>query len=305
MAYQYPAPAPTVNGDFITASRFLNSSPLVARQLRTLSQQRLVALTILTGRVSTTSGSVQMETNEGIYADRSVEVVSPGAEYPLTTISTGPIQQVSTQKWGEDTRYTDEAVSRGAMPVVQRGFVKLINSAAKNIDSIALSLVTSQVTQTQGVAGTGNWTGTSPTILRDIMNAKATISALNQGYDPNVLLVNDATWAAIASDSTLINAMRRENQSNVVYSGELNVLAGLQILPTPNLPTGGAWMLDSNMLGGLITEQLGGGYQTAGDLLEAKSMREEQNDQWRVRIRSVFAPYVIEPNAAIKIANGI
>ena len=305
MPYMYPPSAPTVSGDFVTASRFLNSTPLVARRLRTLAEQRLISLSILTGRVGTTSGSVQFETSEGIFADRPVEVVAPGAEYPLTTVSTGPIQQVSTQKWGEDTRFTDEAVSRYNMPVVERGLLKLVNTAAKNIDTLSLSLIATTVTQTQGTAGTLNWTAASPTILRDIMTAKATIAALNMGYDPDTLIVNDATWAAIASDPTLINAMQRESTANAVYSGQLNVLAGVRILPTPNLPSAGAWLVDSKMLGGLVTENIGGGYQSAGELLETKSMREDENDQWRVRVRSVFAPYIIEPNAGIKIANGI
>lgn len=307
MPYTFPPAAPTVSGDNVTASRFLNSTPLVARRLRTIAEQRFVSLSVLTGRVSTTSGSVQMETSEGLYADRSVEVVSPGAEYPLTTVTSGPIQQVSTNKWGQDTVITDEAIARYAMPNVDKALNKLVNTAAKNIDGISLSLIASSVTQTQGTAGTLNWTatGAAPNILRDLMNAKATLMGLNQGYDPDVLLVNDATWAAVASDTSLQAAMAREAQSNPVYTGQMNILAGVRIVATPNLPTAGGWLIDSSQFGGLVTESIGGGYQSAGDLLETKSLREDQKDRYRVRVRSLFAPYVVEPNAAIKIANAI
>jgi hypothetical protein len=308
MPYTYPPAAPTVSGDFVTASRFLNATPLVARRLRTLAEQRFVSLRVLTGRASTTSGSLQLEQSENMYADRPVEVVSPGGEYPLTTLSTGPIQQVSTQKWGEDTEFYDEALSRmGGMGSVERGLTKMVNSAAKNIDGIGLSLIASTVTQTQGTGGTLNWTatGTPPTILRDILTAKATLAALNQGYDPDVLLINDATWAAVASDPTLINSLRRENPSNPVYSGDLVNLAGVDILPTPNLPAAGGWLIDSKAFGGMVVENLGGSYQSAGELLETKSMRKDDVDGWRVRVRSVFAPYIVEPNAAIKINNAI
>lgn len=306
MPYIYPPVAPTISGDYVTTSRFLNSTPLVARRLRTLAEQRFVSTSILTARTSTTSGSMQYETSEGIYADRAVEVIAPGSEYPLTTLATGPIQQVSTQKWGQDTIFTDEAVSRYNMPVVAKGMTKLVNTAAKNIDGLCLSLIASTVSQVQGTAGTKNWSDPSvATILRDIMTAKATLQALNQGYDPNVLLVNDLTWAAIASDSTLINTMRRENSANVVYTGEMTTIAGVTILPTPNLPSAGGWLVDTSMLGGIVSETLGGGYQSAGELLESKSIREDKKDQWRVRVRATFAPYIIEPNAAIKIANAI
>ncbi len=304
MPYLYPPAAPTISGDYITVSQFLNDTPVVNYELSLLARQRFVALSVLTGRQTTTSGSLQVQGAEGIYADRAVEVVAPGAEYPLTTLTTGPLSQVSTQKWGEDTLITDEAVSREKFPVVQRAMTKLVNTAAKNIDGLALSLIASAVTQTQGVAGTGNWTGASPTILRDILNAKATLYGLNRGYEPDVLLVNDATWAAVASDSTLINTLQRETTSNAVYSGQLTSLAGVRILPTPNLPAAGAWLIDSSMLGGLVTEQLGGGYQSAGELLESKTMRDDNNDRWRMRVRATFAPYIREASAAIKIANG-
>jgi hypothetical protein len=306
MPYTFPPAAPTVSGDNVTASRFLNSTPLVARRLRTLAEQRFVSLSVLSGRTNTSSGSLQLETSEGIYTDRAVEVVAPGSEYPLTTISTGPIQQVSTQKWGQDTLFTDEAIARYAMPAVDKGLQKLVNTAAKNIDGISLSLIASAVTQTQGTAGTNNWTAASgATILRDLMNAKATLAALNQGYDADVLLVNDATWAAVASDATLINAMQRESTANPVYSGELTTLAGVRIVRTPNLPATGGWLIDSTVFGGIVTENLGGGYQSAGDMLETKSIREERADRFRVRVRATFAPYIVEPNAAIKINNAV
>jgi hypothetical protein len=138
MPYSYPPASPTISGDFVTASRFLNSTPLVARRLRTLAEQRFVGQRVLSGRATTTSGSLQLEQSESMYSDRPVEVVSPGGEYPLTTLSTGPIQQVSTQKWGEDSEFYDEALSRmGGMGSVERGLTKMVNQAAKNIDGSA------------------------------------------------------------------------------------------------------------------------------------------------------------------------
>jgi hypothetical protein len=304
MPYLYPPVAPTISGDYVTASRFLNSTPMVASAIRDLAMQRFVGLSVLTRRSVTNSGSAQIQQANVLYADRAIEQVAPGSEYPLTTLATGPISQVSTAKWGQDTVFTDEAINRENFPVVTNGLRVLMNTAAKNIDGLCLSLIASSVSQTQGTAGTNNWTAASPTILRDILTAKASLYALNAGFEPDVLLVNDATWAAIASDPTLINAMQRENPSNPVYSGQINTLAGVRILPTPNLPAAGAWLLDSSVFGGILTENLGGAYAQAGDLLESKSIREDHQDRWRVRVRSVFAPYIVEPNAAIKIANG-
>jgi hypothetical protein len=299
LPYSYPPAAPTLSGDFFTVSRFLNDPVVVARRLRTLAEQRLIATAILSGRETVSGGAIGFEQNETMYPDRVVESVSPGGEYPMTPISTGPAQLAKIVKWGQDTIVTDEAVSRQRMQAAERAMLKLVNAAAKNVDSVALSLIASSVTQTRAASAT--WSSATPKILQDIMLAKADIAALNQGYDPNTLIINDATWAYVASDPTLINAMQRETTANPVYTGSFQILAGLRVLPTPNLPAAGAWVLDSAQLGGIATEDLQGGYESAGDLLQSKSIREDHTDQWRLRARAVFVPYITEPNAAVKI----
>jgi hypothetical protein len=67
MAYTYPASAPTISGDTVTISRFLNSPTLVARRLRTILEQRYIADTLLSGRFTVSGGAVQYETGETIY----------------------------------------------------------------------------------------------------------------------------------------------------------------------------------------------------------------------------------------------
>lgn len=300
MPNAFPPASPTISGDYLTVSRFLNTPTLVARRMRTLAEQRLVATTILTGREAVSGGAISFEQNEGLYADRPVEAVSPGGEYPLTTISTGPAQLAKTVKWGQDTLVTDESAKRQAMSAVDKALLKLINSAAKNVDTVALAAIASSVTQTQAAAAA--WSAASGTqILRDILTAKAAIRALNQGYEPDTLIVNDASWAYLASDQVLINAIARETQSNAVVTGNFELIAGLRIVSTPNLPATGAWIVDSAQLGGIAVEDLGGNYDKVDGILESKSIRDDDNDQWRLRARATCVPYITEPNATIRI----
>jgi hypothetical protein len=112
MAVTYPPVQPTLSGDVLTISRFLNNPTLIARRLRTLAEQRFIADVLLTGRFTTDSGSVLYETSEGIYSDRAPKSVQPGAEYPLTPISTGAPSLAKTVKWGQDAEITDESISR-------------------------------------------------------------------------------------------------------------------------------------------------------------------------------------------------
>ncbi len=61
-------------------------------------------------------------------------------------------------------------------------------------------------------------------------------------------------------------------------------------------------MLDSTILGGMADEQLGGpGYVGMVGGVEGKSIRDDNNDGWRLRCRRVTVPVVQEPAAAWKV----
>lgn len=255
--------------------------------------------------METTGGAVGYEQVEGIFADAGPEIVAPGAEYTLTPIADGPAGLARVAKWGKDSIITDEAIKRRNMDPVNKGLLKLTNSASLVIDQAVVSVIASAITATRA-AGTA-WTAASPTILRDILRAVADVRALNLGYDPNVLLVTDETWAYLASDTVIAAAMQRETANNPVNTGRFSTLAGLQVIPTPaaNLPggvAGNAWVLDTNQLGFIAKEDLGGGYQQAGELVESKVMRQEENDAWRIRARANFVPVVTDPGAGFKIS---
>lgn len=244
---------------------------------------------------------------EGVFADAAPEVISPGGEYTLTTIADGPAGLARVAKWGKDSEVTDEAIKRRNMDPVTKGLLKLVNSAGLVIDQAVVSVVASAITATAAASAVWTGAGTTPKILQDILKAKAAVRGLNLGYEPNALLVDDMTWAYIASDATLAAAIARENASSPVYTGRFDIIAGLQIMPTPaaNLPGAvgtNAWVVDTNQLGFIATEDLGGGYQQAGELVQSKVIREEKRDLWVVRARANFVPVVTDPGAGYKIS---
>ncbi len=300
----YPPAAPTLSDPNLTASRFLSQPQFVARRLRTLAEQRYVGGILLRGRQETTGGAVGYEQIEGIFADATPETVAPGAEYTMTTVQDGPAGLARVVKSGKDTIVTDEAVKRRNMDPVEKALNKLANSQGRAIDASVVSLIASAITQTR--AASSAWTGSTAKILQDILRAVADVRALGQGYEPNALLVDDATWAYLASDPVIAGAMAREDRSNPIYSGRFSVLAGLEVIPTStaNLPGAdgtAAWVLDTSQLGFIATEDLGGGYQQATELVQSKVIRLEENDGWRLRARSNFAPVVTDPGAGFKI----
>lgn len=302
MAYTYPPVAPTLTGDVTQINRFLETPTLIGRRLRTLAEQRFISDVILPGRFVVEGGAVQFETDEGLYAERPVKAVTPGAEYDLTGLADGTAQIASVRKWGLDSFVTDEAIKRQRMSPVERGMQKLVNSVVKQVDSVALSLVASLATTTQAVTA-GAWSAGTPAIFRDIALGKSKMTAQNKGFDPKLLVVDDVTFAYLSSDDKVVAAARREGTDGPLYSGVFPVIAGLTVLPSPNTPGAGAWIIDPESLGGMADENLGGpGYVSENGVgVEGKAIREDAEDRWRIRARRVTVPVVLESGAVVRI----
>ncbi|MGW0052049.1 phage major capsid protein [Nocardia nova] len=310
----FPPAQPTLSGDILQINRFLKDPLWILRALRTISEQMFVSDRILTGQQWTESGSVGYEQNETIYADNSPQAIPPGGEYPLTTTGTGPASMTNTVKWGQDADITDEAISRQKYDALQRKFTKLVNSHVQKVDSVALSAVASAVTQ--NTAALASWAGTGSTtyILRDIMRAFANIVNLKQGYMPDTILVGLTTFANVVSDDKLAALLPREVpgvSASPVSAGWdspfMKQIGGFRFVTSPNLPvTGRAWLLDSKVFGAFVDERVPGpGYVMSSDPgangTQVKTMREDDNDSWRIRARRITTPVVLEPAAAWQI----
>lgn len=301
----FPPGSVSVSGSTVSASVFLSRPDFVARRLRTLADLRYVGSNLLRGRASAEGGAVGYETaGESIFADAAPEVVAPGSEYTLTTTGAGTPAVAKVKKWGKDSLITDEDIKRRNMDSVNRGLNKLANSAGLVVDQAVTAAIASAVTATTGAGAV--WTSNGTTVLRDIMLAQAAIAGQNMGYQADTLLISDTMWAELASNSALAALFARENLNNPVYTGRFSNLAGLDVVhvPAANLPGGVgtvAYVLDSQNLGFIATEDLGGGYQRAGDLVESKVIRQDENDAWRLRARVNFAAAVTDPLAGYKI----
>lgn len=293
MPITYPAAPATLTGDVLTINRFLNSPTLVQRRLRTLAENRFIADALLQGRPGVSGGAVLVETSEGIFADRASDPqgIEPGAEYPLTTVSTGIGQLLAVTKRGLDTVVTDEAIRRQGFNPVDRALTKLVNTIVRDVDGIAMAALRAALTTTSAAAGAWD---VSTTLVREIATAKATIAALNMGYDPDTLVVSDLKAAQLTSNDKVLALLPREsrNDNPIVVRGLLSTILNLDILVTPNMPVATeAFLVDRKVLGGMAEEVP----------LYSKSIREDLLDRWRLRAGRIVVPYIQEPGAGVRI----
>lgn len=304
MPHVYPPAAPTLSGDTLTISRFLNSPAAVSRRLRSLAENRFIGDVLLSGRYQVSGGSILYETSESIFTAKAPEVVNPGAEYPRTTASPGTAQLASVSKWGQDVPITDEHIGRYGRRAVDIALIKITNQIVKQVDSLCLSAISAAVTQTAAATVAWSTVATADPLL-DIMKAKAAVVANDQGYDPDVAVMSDLSFAYLMANQKIIAGLTRESDNSITRQGDVLTIAGLRILATNNLPVAGTvFVLDSSMLGGIGYERIPSpeynGDPATG--IESWSRRDPAaNDMWIVRGRRPMVPVVQEPNAAYKI----
>lgn len=308
MPHIYPPAPPTLSGDILTISRFLNSPALVQRRLRTIAEARFIADAILQGRYETSGGALLYEQTESIYTSKPPEAVNAGAEYPRSPAAPGPAALAGITKWGQDVPITDEHVHRYGRRAVDVALLKIVNYLVKQVDTTAMVALGAAIPAGNQIAVTGGWdTPATSNILFDLMRAKALIESYDQGYTADTVITTDLGVARIISDRNIIAGLAREGNSPVTASGDLREIAGLRIMPTNNIPslsTYKAFVVDSTMLGGLAYERLESP-EYAGDPangVESWTRRDPAaNDQWLVRGRRPIVPIIQEPNAAVAI----
>lgn len=298
-------PFPSLSGDTLTISRFLQSPAAIQRRLRDYTDLRFVADQILTQRFRSAGGAVLYEQSESQITDRTVEGVAPGSEYPYANTPSGTAALAAIVKWGQKVRLTDEEIARNMLggAAVDRALKKVINSIIKQVDTIAMSAVASAAadTGTAGIWDSATLATRKP--LDDILLAIQRIEDRNQGYRPDTLVVSPKAYTYLMLNDGIAQLRQREVTNNPVYSGLIEQVAGLTVIKTPNLPViTSALVLDSQMLGGMADEVDGApGYSVADLAVQIKSIRRDESDSWDLQGRRKTVPVVQESGAAEEI----
>lgn len=299
-SYTYPVARP--EGTLTTAQiqALLANPRVIAKRVQALADQRFIADYLLTGRFQATGGGIFYETGEEIFAADNPEAVAPGGEYPLTVLTRGELAAAKTTKWGLDSEITDEAIKRLGINPVNRALARLANQTVKFIDSVAWAVISSKVTDT--IAASAAWSSASA-IVDSLLRAQASEDDLALGLNRDTVVLTTTQYAKVLGIFVNAGVLPRENGNPIVNGNLPQNLLGFNWVTSPNITGTDPWLIDRDQLGGMADEDLGSpGYvRVAGVGIETKSIRGEENDQWRVRARRVTVPVVLEPKAGVRI----
>lgn len=306
----YPAPAPSYDGDVATIHRTLKEPATVARRVQQLSDRRFIADFLLQERLQVAGGAITYESGEDLGTTGNPRAVAPGASYPLVSVTGGTPSVAKTTKWGQDAIITDEAIARQKVAPVNRALTKLVNQNVMYIDSIAISAILSAVTGAGHTREVANpWPNAdAEQILLDVMLTVAAQRQLELGIDPDTVVLDDVTYAYVIAKFVAAGYLPREGAGNAVTTADFPTVRGMTWVPSGHLQPGTVGVFDRDLLGGMADEDLqspgyarataatGGPARTLAPV-ETKSIRDEDNDRYKVRARRVTVPVVLEPLA--------
>lgn len=301
MAYTYPSAPVTVGDDLTTLQvhQLMKTPSLLVKRLADITNERFIADYLLTGRFEAVGGAILYETGEEIYPADSPEAVSPGAEYPLTAMTTGELATARTTKWGQDALVTDEAISRLNLNPVDRALAKIANGMIRHVDGVSLGVIASKTTQEFN--SSAEWVD-GAAIIDTVLDAQAKFEEANTdlSFSYSTIVLTPTQFAKVAAALIKSDFVPRESQ-NFALTGVIPDYMGFTWVTSKHVPVTDPIMVDREQLGGIATERIQSPGYSSDSGLEVKSIRQEDTDAYRVRARRVIVPVVLEPRAGVKI----
>lgn len=287
----FPPAPPTISGENITVSMFLNSPPRVQRAIEALANERFIADVIFGTGPRAEGGAVVHDqvTESNLYTTDDVEEISPGADFPLLT-STEPAPIVAVaRKYGGEIFLTDEQVRRNSRNVLTRETTKLRNTIIRKVDRVAIAALNAAPIQTD--TASADWSTAGTDIIADLAVAQNMISSLDMGYIADTVLINPAQELDLLVDADIREALPRERDNSIIRTGNLGRLLGMDFVVSNQVPAGTFYVLQRKIVGGISDEVA----------LYARPIPDERRERVYIHGARVVVPYVTDPKACVKV----
>lgn len=200
----YPLATPTTDGETITVDMMLNEPTRITAYLSEIGLKNYFADKIFSTRTGVTGGAIvySQVTENDVYANRDVQVVDAGAEFPVVTFGENSTKVAAVEKFGGKFFITDEARSRNDQSNFPNDLRKLSNTINRGVHRRSISALEASIAAVgaSAVIGSVGWasaaalTGASRSAAALPAATLAMISGQAEerelGYSPNLLIVN-------------------------------------------------------------------------------------------------------------------
>lgn len=289
----YPPVPPTVAGGKITIDLYLRQPTRITRVLNDLTAERFIGDRVF-GSGNADGGAVLYDrvSEQDLYLDNEIEVIAPGAEFPILGASETDPLVAKVAKRGGAVKLTYEAVRRNATDQFARQMRRLANTIVKKHDAIAISTLLGDADLGSGnAAAAWNASGSDP--FADIMEAKLGVEQLDLGYLVDTAIINPQEFQALIANASIRAALPRENTTqNPVLSGQLAGLAGIANWIVTNRMTSGTALFVNSKIVGSINDELP---------MYTRVVDKQEDETYLIQGARVSVPVVTDPKAAFKL----
>ena len=296
----------------LTVDALLKQPRILSRSLTSLTSKRFVTDKVLAKGTPemVAGGSATYQKSESIYPDQGQTVpleVGVRAEFPRAGW-TEAIFTAAVHKYGLEVPIAFESVRRNQMDQMARAQKKLANSVTKFVDSLMMSLL---LTDSDMLTDTSaDWSTSGTDIIADLATFRKQIYDLDEGYEPDTMLLNPAQELDLLMDADIRSVLPRETSNSAVQTGNAPLILGFrQMLVSPVVTAGTVFLLESKIIGTVADEEPDGreGYAStpagAGEFASifVKTYEETKRDEWVVRAARFPAMWLAEPKAAVRV----
>lgn len=285
----FPPGAPSISGDQLTISTFLNYPPYVQRAITDLAGQRFLADMMYGNGPAAPGGAVQYDqaTAVDLFLNRDVHPIRPLGEYPILSDQIPTPLIAPTAKWGGRVQISDEDIRRNRIDVVRRALIKLRNTIVRKVDAVALA--TLAASPHLSYAFSGVWSNSGTDIFAGLEAARLLVDVLDMGYEIDTLILNPTQGSNLLSRSDVRIAFGPTAQESIVRGASIGRILNMDVYYSNRLAAGTGWALQRGVVGGISDEVP----------LASKTYHQDDSDKTWVQASRVFVPYVTDPKAAV------
>lgn len=288
---QHPLGEPVVSGSTITVDTMLNQPTRVTRMIMDLTLQRFIADRVFASAGGVSGGAVvydQAVANE-LYADRDVQRVEPGTEFPIVTSSRRAPNVALVEKWGGKTFIEDEARDRNQTVHFTNHMRQIANTMVRKVNARAVAEMEKALAGLPQLTFVGNSWADVVTAGSGASNASLWPAA--DFAKANMLAEQEEL--GVVYDLWLLNPQELMRLT-VIYGDKLNdVLAsfGASVYGSNRVPAGTAYVVASGQVGEMRIEKP----------LGTETWREEKTERTWVQTSVRPVMYVTNPFAIRKV----
>lgn len=292
MTSPYPPAPPSISGTSFTVDLYLKQPAYVQRSIEDLTNERFIADYVFAEGPPAPSGSVLYDqvTAAMLYAEREIQEIEPGGEFPLLTFPGAEPLVAEVKKWGGAFFVTDEQRDRNRFDVLRRNLRMTTNTIIRKMDTVAIAALNAAPILT--AAGSGDWSTAATDIVADIETARSAVESQDLGYVVDTGLINPAQALDMRKDADIRAALPREDrQLNPLLSKDLAGLLEIDWIVSNRVPAGTVYLLNRQVVGSRSDEQ-----PLTSEVIPERRKQVTFVNAWRKVV-----PYVTDPKAAYKI----